>query len=353
MNEQQRPFVSNVTGYPVQYATQPIAPRGVQPTPYQYPRMQYPIGQSQLMMNTPTQPRPIHNAGPPAVASSPATVVRKRTIPETATMNTMNTQVKKKRAIDRNIPEKLDTLVPESRLYTELQEFERKLDSTIVRKKLEITESLSKPMKVKRTLRVFISNTSCNQQPVQEVEGNEIDYGSNIPAWTLKIEGRLLDPINAKNTRPPTRKFSHFFKSIIVELDRDPEMYPEGNLIEWNKTSDADDVDGFEIKRKGDSNLKAKIFLNLDQQPPRYKLSPELESILDIQEETKPGIIMALWQYIKHNNLQDNEDKRIINNDMRLYGIFNAPRIAFPQIPELISKHLAPVDPILIEYTIR
>ncbi|CAG8481018.1 12766_t:CDS:2 [Racocetra fulgida] len=195
-------------------------------------------------MNTPTQPRPIHNAGPPAVASSPATVVRKRTIPETATMNTMNTQ--------------LDTLVPESRLYTELQEFERKLDSTIVRKKLEITESLPKPMK--RTLRVFISNTSCNQQPVQEVEGNEIDYGSNIPAWTLKIEGRLLD-VNA------------------------------------------DDVDGFEIKRKGDSNLKAKIFLNLDQQPPRYKLSPELESILDIQEETKPGIIMALWQYIKVYNL--------------------------------------------------
>ncbi|CAG8701816.1 9222_t:CDS:2, partial [Gigaspora rosea] len=111
MNEQQRPFMPNVTGYPVQYATQPIAPRGVQPTPYQYTRMQYPIGQSQLMMNAPTQPRPIHNAGPPAGMSSPATVVRKRAIPEAAAINAMNPQVKhfstrKKRAIDRNIPEK-------------------------------------------------------------------------------------------------------------------------------------------------------------------------------------------------------------------------------------------------------
>ncbi len=46
-------------------------------------------------------------------------------------------------------------------------------------------------------------------------------------------------------------------------------------------------------------NVKCKIYLNLEQQPPKYKLSRELAEILDLQEETKPGVIMALWKYIK------------------------------------------------------
>ncbi|CAG8492347.1 1616_t:CDS:2 [Diversispora eburnea] len=87
-------------------------------------------------------------------------------------------------------------------------------------------------------------------------------------------------PNAPKTPKPNTHKFSHFFKSVIVELDRDPEAYPKGNLIE-------------------------------------------------------------------HNNLQDNEDKRIINNDARLTDV------TFPQIPELINRHLLPFDPMAIDYTIR
>jgi SWI/SNF-related matrix-associated actin-dependent regulator of chromatin subfamily D len=30
----------------------------------------------------------------------------------------------------------------------------------------------------------------------------------------------------------PIQKFTSFFKSIIVELDRDPELFPEGNITE-------------------------------------------------------------------------------------------------------------------------
>ncbi|CAG8517920.1 18231_t:CDS:10 [Acaulospora morrowiae] len=397
MNQQRRIIPMNVPGYPEQYSPSPFAP-GMPPR-YPYQPMQYPVGQQQLSgrtrwilwhialkhwcnytdphicinifrrrgiqfvqqnlqplqpkMANPTQSRQMQMANTSMMMPNQPTIVRKRTNPDAATINAQ--QVKKKRALDRNMPEKLDTLVPESRLYTELQEFERRLDATIIRKKMEITESYSKPMKVKRTLRVFVSNTSSNQQPVQGEGDNELEYGdgSNIPAWTLRIEGRLLDAPNApKNTRP-NHKFSRFFKAIIVELDRDPELYPEGNLIEWNKIPDSEEVDGFEIKRKGDVNLKAKIYLNIDQQPARYKLSPELSEILDLKEETKSGIIMTLWQYVKHNNLQDAEDKRIINNDARLAEVFKVPRMAFPQIPELINKHLLPIDPISIDYTIR
>jgi chromatin remodeling complex protein RSC6 len=31
----------------------------------------------------------------------------------------------------------------------------------------------------------------------------------------------------------------------------------------------------------------------------RYKLSDEFADILQIREDTRPGIVMALWQYIK------------------------------------------------------
>ena len=39
-------------------------------------------------------------------------------------------------------------LVPESQAYMDLLAFERKLDSTIMRKRLDIQEALKRPMKV-------------------------------------------------------------------------------------------------------------------------------------------------------------------------------------------------------------
>ncbi|CAI2166789.1 20387_t:CDS:2 [Funneliformis geosporum] len=232
---------------PSGYSTPLVLPQGIQgippqyqyrPVPYQsYGHSQYIQPQRPTMANT-NQPRPIlasQHAGPSTVAIAPVpTVIRKRINPDPPS-NMGAQQSKKKRAVERNIPEKLNAIVPESRLYTELQEFERRLDTTISRKRLEIQETISKPMRVKRTLRVFISNTAINQNPVQrETDENELEYcDANTPAWILRIEGRLLDLPNAtKSTKAPPRKFSSFFKSIIVELNRDPEMYPDGNLIE-------------------------------------------------------------------------------------------------------------------------
>ncbi|EDS29443.1 brg-1 associated factor [Culex quinquefasciatus] len=48
-------------------------------------------------------------------------------------------------------------LVPESQAYMDLLAFERKLDTTIMRKRLDIQEALKRPMKQMRELRIFIS----------------------------------------------------------------------------------------------------------------------------------------------------------------------------------------------------
>ena len=52
---------------------------------------------------------------------------------------------------DKILPQKVRDLVPESQAYMDLLAFERKLDSTIMRKRLDIQEALKRPMKVSVT----------------------------------------------------------------------------------------------------------------------------------------------------------------------------------------------------------
>ncbi|KAF9344898.1 SWI SNF, matrix associated, actin dependent regulator of chromatin, sub d, member 1 [Mortierella sp. AD094] len=264
-------------------------------------------------------------------------------------------KAKRKRPNDNQISSKIEAIVPESKLYTELLDFEKKLDATIMRKRLDLQETLNKPVKIKRTLRIFISNLSHDQDtPESEDDEPQLDKGPT-PSWTLKVEGRLVDEVNASayKNRQTSRKFSSFFRSVMIELDRDSNLYPNGNFVEWHKSPNQADVDGFEIKRHGDENVKVRVILHVDNSPERFKLSPELADVLAIDVETRPGIMMALWQYIKFHQLQDPEDKRNINCDQKLAALFNQPKISFPALPELIGRFLSPPDPIVLEYTVR
>ena len=55
---------------------------------------------------------------------------------------------KKPKIADKILSQKIRQLVPESQAYMDLLAFERKLDSVISRKKLDIQEALKRPMKV-------------------------------------------------------------------------------------------------------------------------------------------------------------------------------------------------------------
>lgn len=187
----------------------------------------------------------------------------------------------------------------------DLLAFERKLDQTIMRKRLDIQEALKRPIKVhadylptlfwiyfghvlpleeqncgwasfvyvlelylierchsvsvcsvqqKRKLRIFISNTFNPAKPDAE------DGEGTVASWELRVEGRLLEDVseafesNSLMTlgyfwkllifSPPPqtavskyeatkqkRKFSSFFKSLVIELDKD--LYgPDNHLVE-------------------------------------------------------------------------------------------------------------------------
>merc|ERR1719340_110636 len=108
---------------------------------------------------------------------------------------------KKKKLADKILPQKVRELVPESQAYMDLLAFERKLDSTIMRKRLDIQEALKTPMKQKRKLRIFISNTSFpaakEAQPspdgAPQDDGSGNSSGGATTAWELRVEGRLID----------------------------------------------------------------------------------------------------------------------------------------------------------------
>uniref|UniRef100_A0A8D3C7B4 SWI/SNF related BAF chromatin remodeling complex subunit D3 n=1 Tax=Scophthalmus maximus TaxID=52904 RepID=A0A8D3C7B4_SCOMX len=206
---------------------------------------------------------------------------------------------KRRKMADKILPQRIRELVPESQAYMDLLAFERKLDQTIMRKRVDIQEALKRPMK----------------------------------------------PGKQK------KKFSSFFKSLVIELDKD--LYgPDNHLVEWHRTATTQETDGFQVKRPGDVSVRCTLLLMLDYQPPQFKLDPRLARLLGIHTQTRSCIIQALWQYVKTNKLQDSHDKEYINCDKYFQQIFDCPRLKFSEIPQRLTNLLLPPDPIVINHVI-
>ncbi|XP_056628026.1 SWI/SNF-related matrix-associated actin-dependent regulator of chromatin subfamily D member 2 isoform X2 [Triplophysa dalaica] len=247
--------------------------------------------------------------------------------------------VKRRKMADKVLPQRIRDLVPESQAYMDLLAFERKLDQTIARKRMEIQEAIKKPITQKRKLRIYISNTYTPAKP----DGEEAE---KVASWELRVEGKLLeDPGKQK------RKFSSFFKSLVIELDK--ELYgPDNHLVEWHRMPATQETDGFQVKRPGDVNVKCTLLLMLDHQPPQYKLDPRLARLLGVHTQTRASIMQALWLYIKNNKLQDCHEKEFINCNRYFRQIFGCPRMRFSDIPMKLAGLLQHPDPIVINHSI-
>ncbi|CAK1545036.1 unnamed protein product [Leptosia nina] len=246
---------------------------------------------------------------------------------------------RKKRLADKILPQKVRDLVPESQAYMDLLTFERKLDATIMRKRLDIQEALKRPMKQKRKLRIFISNTFYPGQ------------GDNaVASWELRVEGRLLD--DSKNDpNKVKRKFSSFFKSLVIELDK--ELYgPDNHLVEWHRTLSTQETDGFQVKRPGYKNVRCTILLLLDYQPLQFKLDGRLARLLGVHTQARPVIVNALWQYVNTHRLQDPHEREYVLCDKYLEQIFGCARLKLAEIPARLAPLLHAPDPIVINHLI-
>jgi len=172
-----------------------------------------------------------------------------------------------------------------------------------------------------------------------------------VASWELRVEGRLIDEDKRADPSKTKRKFSSFFKSLVIELDK--ELYgPDNHLVEWHRTPTTQETDGFQVKRPGDVAVRCTILLLLDYQPLQFKLDQRLARLLGVHTQTRPVIISALWQYIKTHKLQDQHEKEFVNCDPFLKQIFVTDRMKFAEIPQRLNPLLHPPDPIVINHVI-
>ncbi|KAK9278953.1 hypothetical protein L1049_028535 [Liquidambar formosana] len=252
---------------------------------------------------------------------------------------------KKRKLPEKQIPDKVAALLPESALYTQLLEFESRVDAALSRKKFDIQESLKSPPRVQKTLRIYVFNTfgKKNAEP---------------PSWTLKIIGRILedgvDPVAAGMSQRPTLslpKFSSFFKKITIYLDQS--LYPDNHVILWENARSPALHEGFEVKRKGDKEFTARIRLEMNYVPEKFKLSPALMEVLGIEVDTRPRIIAAIWHYVKVRKLQIPDEPSFFVCDPPLRKVFGEEKMKFAMVSQKISQHLSPPQPIHLEHKVK
>ena len=217
------------------------------------------------------------------------------------------------------------------------------MDRTISKARLEYQEGLKRPPKVKRKLRVCITT----QFYPEKQDPNSKEKG----CWELRVEGRLHDP-DGRDAGLPKRKFSTFFKSLVIELDK--ELYgPDQHLVEWHRDRQSSETDGFQVKRPGNKDVKCAMMFMINYEPPKVKLEPRLAKLLSIDCDTRPNILYALWNYIRTHKLQDPVERDYINLDNYLSQIFRTNRVRFNDIVTQIQPLMQSPEPIQIQHRVR
>lgn len=205
--------------------------------------------------------------------------------PKTATMSfpvgssQKTSHKKRKRAVERDFPTKLDVAVPESRLYSRLLKFEQRVEATTSRKLVQMNEILSDSKPLQKTLRLYIHNEAHNQSNINELSHYNSKDENSPPSWTLKIQGVVFDGETAIQSKNPHRTLSNLLHRMVVQLDPDYYGQEEG-FIEWRKDSSVSISDGFEIHRKGKVPSRS-LSLYLSYTPP-YPSSLSLSHCLGL-----------------------------------------------------------------------
>ncbi|KAK7266956.1 hypothetical protein RIF29_19618 [Crotalaria pallida] len=260
---------------------------------------------------------------------------------------------KKQKVPEKQLQDKVAAILPESALYTQLLEFESRVDAALSRKKVDIQEALKNPPCIQKTLRIYVFNTYANQIRAIPKKPNV-----ELPTWTLKIVGRILEdgidpdqPGVAQKSSVLYPKFSSFFKRVTISLDQ--KLYPDNHMIVWENSRSPAPQEGFEVKRKGDQEFTANIRLEMNYVPEKFKLSPALTEVLGIEVDTRPRVIAAIWHYVKARKLQNPNDPSFFHCDQPLQKVFGDDKMKFTMVSQKISHHLFPPQPILLEHKIK
>lgn len=247
----------------------------------------------------------------------------------------------------------IEYLIPSDSPYFTLRAIEKQIDEKSIERQQKLADIQFKKERSPRKLLIRIGN-GCSDQPPQSSaastyfdDGNE-DLFRNPPSWTLKIEGKL-EPTVGRPSRYAPPPFMHWIKGFKVEFTND-----SGQLVfmeEWRKEQSTKLSDAILIKRTGSEPLNVKVLLDVDYHVEKFRLSKPLSDILQVDIASKAYVVVLLWQYIKINKLQVSE--KAIHADKALASIFGVEKMLLSDIPVLVSQHLFPPEPLVLEYRLH
>lgn len=297
----------------------------------------------------------------------------------------------KRRGSDKELPLKLDLVLPESRIYSQLLKFESRLDATIARKHISIQEALSAEPPDAKILRFFVWSEHYNQTEPDEGMwgGRRGTTGGSVredPCWVLKLQAQVIEPQTMTASKNPQHTFSNFVRQIVIQLDPavfpDPQTdsqtsdgktnasaYPSSTIV-WRKDEAVGLVDGLEVKRRGTADCEVKISIWLEQSPERFRLDRNLAKLTGLGGEiaTRARVLSALYEYITAQELferaKPSESSSLTptaaatslevvpNRELAKVLGTEAP---FPltQLQTLITPLLFPPEPLVVRYTVR
>ena len=68
--------------------------------------------------------------------------------------------------------------------------------------------------------------------------------------------------------------------------------------------------------------------------------SPALAEVIGSKGMPRTEIVKKIWQHIKRNNLQETNNKRMINADAKLRPIFGKDQISMFELAKVVNKHV-------------
>jgi chromatin remodeling complex protein RSC6 len=69
--------------------------------------------------------------------------------------------------------------------------------------------------------------------------------------------------------------------------------------------------------------------------------SAALGAIVGSKPLSRPQVVKKLWDYIKKNKCQDQDNKRMINSDAKLKAVFGKKQVSMFEMNKLLKKHLS------------
>jgi chromatin remodeling complex protein RSC6 len=70
-------------------------------------------------------------------------------------------------------------------------------------------------------------------------------------------------------------------------------------------------------------------------------LSPALTAVIGPGPASRTEVTKRIWDYIKAHQLQDAQNRRLINADDKLFAVFDKRQVTMFEMTKLVNAHLS------------